>query len=61
MRKTYKPTELGRKAERALRSAVAEVVEEHRMRGLPLAIMENGKAVFVPADRFAKTTRRKNS
>lgn len=38
-----------RKALTALREAVAEVVEEHRREGRPLAVWQNGKAVLIPA------------
>ncbi len=34
---------------RALTEAVAEVVEDHRGLGRPLAVWRNGKAVWVPA------------
>ncbi|OGH56043.1 MAG: hypothetical protein A3G34_13245 [Candidatus Lindowbacteria bacterium RIFCSPLOWO2_12_FULL_62_27] len=53
-----RPTPIGKKAERALREAVAEVVEGHRRRNLPLAVMRNGKAVFVPPDKLILKPRR---
>jgi hypothetical protein len=34
----------------ALREAVAKVVEDHRRRGVPLAVWRDGKAVWIPAD-----------
>ncbi len=34
---------------RALTEAVAEVVEDHRRRGRPLAVWRDGKAVWIPA------------
>jgi hypothetical protein len=37
-----------RKALTALQEAVAQVVEEHRRDGRPLAVWQNGKAVLVP-------------
>jgi len=40
---------LTQKATRALTEAVAKAVEEHRRRGIPLAIWRNGKAVSIPA------------
>ncbi len=40
---------LTQKAMRALAEAVAEVVEDHRRRGKPLAVWRDGKAVWVPA------------
>ena len=36
-----------RKALKALREAVAEVVEQHRREGRPLAVWRDGKAVLV--------------
>jgi len=41
------PSKEGLKAEKALKMAVAGVIEEHRRLGLPIAVMRNGKAVFV--------------
>ena len=35
---------------RALRAAVAKVVEDHRQRGKPLAVWRNGKAVWMSAE-----------
>ncbi len=35
---------------RALRAAVAKVVEDHRQRGKPLAVWRNGKAVWISAE-----------
>jgi hypothetical protein len=40
---------LTQKAMRALADAVAEVVEDHRRRGKPLAVWRDGKAVWIPA------------
>ncbi len=40
---------LTEKAVQALNDAVAKVVEDHRRRGIPLAVWRNGKAVSVPA------------
>jgi len=37
------------KADKALKEAVAKVVEDHRKTGDPLAIWRNGKAVWVSA------------
>ena len=47
MKATKKPTQHGLRAEKALQMAVAGVVEEHRRLGLPIAVMKDGKAVFV--------------
>lgn len=40
----------GRKAEQSLRKAVAQVIEENRKLGLPVAVMKNGEAVLIPAE-----------
>jgi len=37
------------KALQALREAVAQAVEEHRRRGIPLAAWRDGRAVSIPA------------
>ncbi len=44
---------LTKKAVRALAEAVAEVVEDHRRRGIPLAVWRNGKAVLVSASELS--------
>ena len=41
---------LTRKALQALTEAVAKAVEEHRRRGIPLAVWRNGRAVSIPAE-----------
>jgi hypothetical protein len=38
---------LTQKAMQALTEAVAKAVEEHRQRGIPLAVWRNGKAVSI--------------
>ena len=48
MKKTTK-TSLTQKAMQALTEAVAKAVDEHRRRGIPLAVWRNGRAVSVPA------------
>ena len=45
-----KPSVRGRRAEQSLREAVAEVIEQSRKLGLPVAVMKNGKAVLIPAE-----------
>jgi hypothetical protein len=40
-------------ATQALREAVAKVVEEHRRRGIPLAVWRDGRAVSIPASEAA--------
>ena len=47
MKATKKPTQHGLRAEKALKMAVAGVIEEHRRLGLPIAVMKDGKAVYV--------------
>jgi hypothetical protein len=44
---------LTQKAMRALTEAVAEVVEDHRRRGRPLAVWRGGKAIWVSATEAA--------
>ena len=44
---------LARKAWAAMQKAVAEIVEEHRRDGRPLAVWQNGKAVLVSAGKPA--------
>ncbi|MFA5138295.1 MAG: hypothetical protein WC728_03600 [Elusimicrobiota bacterium] len=44
-----------RKAERALRIAVAKTIEEHRRTGDPISIWRNGKVVDIPADRLPRS------
>lgn len=45
------------KAEKALKAAVAKVVEEHRKSGDPLAIWRGGKVVWVPATKTRRALR----
>ena len=49
MKQTKSTTE-GRKAEKSLREAVARVIEENRKLGLPVAVMQKGKAVLISAE-----------
>lgn len=44
------PSKEGRRAEKALKMAVAGVIEEHRKLGLPIAVMRGDKAVYVSAE-----------
>ena len=39
---------LTEKATQALTNAVARVVDEHRRQGRPLAVLRNGRAVWIP-------------
>ena len=50
MKASIKPSKEGRRAEKALKMAVAGVIKEHRRLGLPIAVMRNGKAVYVSAE-----------
>ena len=45
---------LSSKAERALKSAVRQVVAEHKRTGQPVVIWRSGKVVRIPADRLAR-------
>lgn len=55
--KSNKPTVEGRKAERVLRKAVARVIEENRKLGLPVAVMKDGKAVLISAEKAVAAVR----
>ena len=44
------------KAYRALKEAVAEVVEQHRQAGRPLAVWKNGKVVLTVPRRTKRRT-----
>jgi hypothetical protein len=50
MKALPKPTKHGLQAEKALKMAVKGVIEEHRRLGLPIAVMKDGKAVYVNLD-----------
>ncbi len=41
--------QLDKKAEKAMREAVAKVVQEHKKSGLPLLVWKNGKVVRLSA------------
>ena len=56
--KPDKPTPEGRKAEKILRQAVAKVIEKNRRLGLPVAVMYNGKAAFVSAEKALAAARK---
>ena len=40
------------KAEKAMKEAVAETIQDHARTGDPLAIWRNGKVVWVPAEKL---------
>jgi len=48
--KKRKQASLTQKALQALTKAVAKAVEEHRRRGIPLAVWRNGRAVSIRAE-----------
>ncbi len=52
IRKNSKSLLIHKKAEKAMREAVAKVVVEHRKSGIPLAIWKNGKVVLVQASQL---------
>lgn len=45
---------LHNQALKAMKEAVAQVIEEHRQRNLPLALWENGKVRMVPPNQLRK-------
>jgi hypothetical protein len=47
--KRRKQSSMTQRAVQALREAVAQAVEEHRRRGIPLAVWRDGRAVSIPA------------
>ncbi len=59
MPRRVKISDEGRKAEKALRQAVANEIEKHRRLGLPIAIMQDGKATLVHPDDIKPTQRPK--
>ena len=57
MKASKKPSKEGRRAEKALKMAVAGVIKEHRRLGLPIAVMRNGKAVYVSTEEKVSAVR----
>ena len=47
------------KAEKAMKEAVAETIQDHARTGDPLAIWRNGKVVWVPARQLLRPKPRK--
>ena len=45
---------IAEKAERALRIAVANTIEDHRRSGDPIIVWRNGKVVKIPASRIPR-------
>jgi hypothetical protein len=60
MKVTKKPSKEGRLAEKALQMAVEGAIEEHRRMGIPIAVMKDGKAVYVNVVRISKSKKHKN-
>jgi hypothetical protein len=54
MKPAKKPSKEGQRAEKALQTAVAGAIAEHRRMGIPIAVMKNGKAVYVSVRRIPK-------
>ena len=50
MKKLSRPSRDGARAERALKKAVARVIEENRRLDIPVAVIRNGRAVSIPAE-----------
>lgn len=42
-----------RKTDAAMRKMVSDVIEEHRRLNMPLVVGQNGKVVYLPADRIS--------
>ena len=57
MKTLSRPSVAGRKAECALKTAVARVMDENRRIGLPVVVMRGGKAVLIPADEALRVLR----
>lgn len=50
MKTLSRPSRDGVRAERALKKAVARVIEENRRLNIPVAVIRNGRAVSIPAE-----------
>jgi hypothetical protein len=46
---------------KALNAAVDDAVEQHRLAGLPLAVLRGGKVVWISAEEFAASRNGKKS
>ena len=53
------PSLLQRKAEQAMKKAVAGVIRKHQRTGDPLAIWQNGRVAWVSADRLLKRSKKR--
>jgi hypothetical protein len=52
---------LARKVELAIRIAVANTIEEHRLSGDPIVVWKNGRVVKIPANRIPRRKMRRLS
>lgn len=52
-----KLTALDKKAQKALRSAVRKIVEQHKRTGIPLAVWKNGKVEYIAPPKMKSTTK----
>ncbi len=59
MKPTGKPSRKGRIAEKALKMAVKDAIEEHRRYGVPLAVMHNGKEILISPEKAAQMLKEK--
>lgn len=50
---------LVRKVEKAMRIAVANTIEEHRLSGDPIVVWKNGRVVKIPANRIPRRKTRR--
>ena len=57
MKNEFDPIVEGRKAERALKRAVARVMAENEKLGIPVAVMKNNRAVLIPVAEALKIKR----
>ncbi len=57
MKELSRPSREGAQAERALKKAVARVLDENRRLGIPVAVMRKGRAVSIPAEEALKAVR----
>ena len=55
IQKTVEPLHI--KAERALKAAIEEAIEEHRRLGLPLVFHRHGKVIHISANRLKPTNK----
>ena len=53
-KRTRKIISIAQKAEKALKIAVANAIEEHRRSGDPIVVWEKGRVVKIPASRLTR-------